>query len=329
MTIINLDAKNEKGENIIDVDGDGKNDRVSFAIEQVGADAVKVTTYVDLTKDGYGKLNYDPRSQVFSLASLPAGWALSDAKFINNKLLISGKGTDGKNVEAKELSWDQLSPVPSKVEMQEEQLTDEKIAWNTGVLAALRDDAALDKALAATGFTADMMSGISHLISTKGTQMGTGGLGARGSGMGGGGTAEGLVGLGTRGRGSGASGYGTGGGNFGAKGEGGIGTVGGDPIILGPLDKSLVDTVIKRNMAQIRYCYQKELTKNPTLSGKITVKFVIAKDGTVSSATTKSSTMNNPTVENAINALFMKFQFPQPAGGGIVIVSYPFIFSPG
>ena len=26
---------------------------------------------------------------------------------------------------------------------------------------------------------------------------------------------------------------------------------------------------------------------------------------------------------------FLKMQFPEPKGGGIVIVSYPFVFSPG
>jgi pSer/pThr/pTyr-binding forkhead associated (FHA) protein len=215
-----------------------------------------------------------------------------------------------------------------KVQMQKQQL-DKEIAENAGVLGALRDDSQLDSVLGSTGLNADMMNGIGGLIGAKGTQIGSGGLGARGSGLGGGGTAEGLGGLGTKGRGSGGSGYGSGGGNFGSKGEGGIGTVGGDPIILGALDKSLIDAVIKRNMSQIRYCYQRELTKNPSLGGKITVKFVIAKDGTVSSATTKTSTMNNPTVESCINSRFMRFQFPEPKGGGIVIVSYPFIFSPG
>ncbi len=215
-----------------------------------------------------------------------------------------------------------------KVQMQKQQL-DKEIAENAGVLGSLRDDSALDQALGATGMNADTMSGIGGLIGAKGTQMGSGGLGGRGSGLGGGGTADGLGGLGTKGRGSGASGYGSGGGNFGKKGEGGIGAPGGDPIILGALDKSLIDAVIKRNMNQIRYCYQRELTKNPALGGKITVKFVIAKDGTVSSATTKASTMGSPAVEGCINGRFMRFQFPEPKGGGIVIVSYPFIFSPG
>lgn len=215
-----------------------------------------------------------------------------------------------------------------KVQMQKQQL-DKEIAENAGVLGSLRDDSTLDQALGATGMNADTMSGIGGLIGAKGTQMGSGGLGGRGSGLGGGGTADGLGGLGTKGRGSGASGYGSGGGNFGKKGEGGIGAPGGDPIILGALDKSLIDAVIKRNMNQIRYCYQRELTKNPALGGKITVKFVIAKDGSVSSATTKSSTMGSPAVEGCINGRFMRFQFPEPKGGGIVIVSYPFIFSPG
>lgn len=216
----------------------------------------------------------------------------------------------------------------NKVEMDKRQI-DKEIAENAGVLGAMRDGAEMDGVFGSSGLNSDLAGGIGGLIGAKGTQIGSGGLGSRGSGLGGGGTAEGLGGLGTKGRGSGASGFGEGGGNFGAKGEGGIGRIGGDPIILGALDKSLIDAVIKRNMNQIRYCYQRELTKNPDLGGKIVVKFVIAKDGTVSSATTKSSTMGNKAVENCINGRFMRFKFPEPKGGGIVIVSYPFIFSPG
>ena len=98
---------------------------------------------------------------------------------------------------------------------------------------------------------------------------------------------------------------------------------------MGALDKSLIDRVIKRHMNQIKYCYQRELTKNPNLGGKITVKFVIAKDGSVSKASTKTSTMGNKAVESCINRRFHRFKFPEPKGGGIVIVSYPFIFAPG
>ncbi len=215
----------------------------------------------------------------------------------------------------------------NKVEVKQQEI-DRQVAENAGVLGAMADSN-LDQILGASGLSSDLRGGIGGLIGAKGSQIGSGGLGARGGGLGGGGTAEGLGGLGTKGMGSGASGYGKGGGNFGAKGEGGIGTVGGDPIILGALDRSLIDEVIKRHMNQIRYCYQRELTKNPSLGGKVVIKFVIAKDGTVSSAEKKTSTMNNGAVEQCIVGRFMRMQFPQPKGGGIVIVSYPFIFSPG
>ncbi len=215
----------------------------------------------------------------------------------------------------------------NKVEVKKLEI-DRQIAENAGVLGAM-DNSDLNQVLGASGLSSDLTSGIGGLIGATGTQMGSGGLGSRGGGLGGGGTAEGLGGLGTKGMGSGSSGYGSGGGSFGAKGEGGIGTVGGDPIILGALDRSLIDEVIKRHMNQIRYCYQRELTKNPSLGGKIVIKFTIAKDGTVSAASTKTTTMNNASVESCIVGRFMRMQFPEPKGGGIVIVSYPFIFSPG
>ena len=242
----------------------------------------------------------------------------------------AGEGAKAKREEGKVGKKDakMKQAKGNKVEMQKQEL-DREIAENAGVRGALRDGSELDGVFGSSGLSSDLTGGIGGLIGAKGTQIGSGGLGSRGSGLGGGGTAEGLGGLGTKGRGSGASGYGSGGGNFGAKGEGGIGRIGGDPIILGALDKSLIDAVIKRHMNQIRYCYQRELNKNPNLGGKITVKFVIAKDGSVSSAQTKNSTMKNPAVESCINSRFMRFKFPEPKGGGIVIVSYPFIFAPG
>lgn len=241
----------------------------------------------------------------------------------------AGEGAKAKREEGKVGKKDakMQKAKGNKVEMQQRQL-DKEIAEQSGVLGALREGSTLSDTLGSAALSSDLQSGIGGLIGANGTQMGSGGLGARGSGLGGGGTAEGLGGLGTKGRGSGASGYGSGGGSFGQKGEGGIGKIGGEPLIVGALDKSLIDAVIKRNMNQIRYCYQRELTKDPNLNGKITVKFVIAKDGTVSKAETKSSTMNNSSVESCINGRFLKFQFPEPKGGGIVIVSYPFIFAP-
>jgi outer membrane biosynthesis protein TonB len=174
---------------------------------------------------------------------------------------------------------------------------------------------------------ANMQGGLGGVIGAKGVQAGSGGLGGSGGGLGGGGTADGVGGLGTKGSGRGSSGYGKGGGSVGKKRSGGSIKSGGTPIILGALDKSLIDNVIRKNMNQIRYCYQRELTKNPGLKGKIIVKFTIAADGSVSKAGIKTSSMGSKAVEGCITSRFKRFKFPQPKGGGVVIVSYPFIFS--
>ena len=203
------------------------------------------------------------------------------------------------------------------------------MADNAGLMGQMADQGGMDGILGDTIVDENMMGGIGGALGAKGYQMGAGGLGSRGSGLGGGGSASGLGGTGTRGRGGGSSGFGSGQGNFGPKGEGGIGRIGGDPIILGALDKSLIDRVIKRNMNQIKYCYQKQLNASPTLNGKIVVKFVISGDGSVSQAKTHSSTMDGGgAVQSCINDRFLRFQFPEPRGGGIVIVKYPFLFSP-
>lgn len=101
------------------------------------------------------------------------------------------------------------------------------------------------------------------------------------------------------------------------------------PIILGALDKSHIEGVIRRHMASLKQCYEAGLAEDPALAGQVVVKFVVAKDGSVSSAVTKSSTLGAPAVESCLNTAFMGFKFDSPKGGGIVIVSYPFVFEPG
>lgn len=101
-----------------------------------------------------------------------------------------------------------------------------------------------------------------------------------------------------------------------------------DPIVLGALDTDQVNLTEPSQVSQIRYCLPHEFTKNPEFSGRVVVKFVIAKDGSVSSASIKPSTLNNIAAEKCILERFRRFQFPKPKDGGIVIVSYPFIFAP-
>ena len=77
------------------------------------------------------------------------------------------------------------------------------------------------------------------------------------------------------------------------------------------IDKSLIDAVIKRNMNQLNTAIHVNSSKSITC-GKIVVKFVIAKDGSVSKADIKTSTMGSPAVEGCIKSRFRKFKFPEP-----------------
>lgn len=137
---------------------------------------------------------------------------------------------------------------------------------------------------------------------------------------------DGAAGLGTRGSGIGGGGYGRGSGFYGKKGGDAPKVGPGDPIVLGSLDKSLIDRTVKKHLAQIRYCYERELKTDPSLAGKVTMKFVIEADGSVSSAIVKSTTLGSETVEACLSQRLLRMRFPAPKGGGIVIVNYPFVF---
>lgn len=104
--------------------------------------------------------------------------------------------------------------------------------------------------------------------------------------------------------------------------------LGGAPILLGALEKALIDAGIKARTSDVQACYSRLLTRDPKASGKVTIKFVIAPDGSVSSAAVKNSTLADPEMLDCLTATFRTFEFPEPKGGGIVIVSYPFVFSP-
>jgi Ca-activated chloride channel family protein len=151
------------------------------------------------------------------------------------------------------------------------------------------------------------MAGVGGIIGERSTQYG---YGAYGYGVGGGGSA-----------------YGTGHAHYSAKGRAGIGTVGGDAIIIGSLDKSPIDAVIRREYNRLRYCYQRELQKAPDLAGKIVMAFTIGRDGSVVTAAVKESTMKNQLVEQCVTSRILRLQFDPLAGGGVVKVTYPFLFS--
>lgn len=133
-----------------------------------------------------------------------------------------------------------------------------------------------------------------------------------------------------------------GGGGYGTKGKGGgqagygslslVGSAGGAPVPLGAeaevaqgLDRSAIDEVIRRNLGQVRFCYEQALQGTPSLSGRVAMGFVIGGNGLVKSASVESSSMANKGVEDCITMRLKTWKFPLPQGGVDVKVTYPFV----
>jgi hypothetical protein len=152
-----------------------------------------------------------------------------------------------------------------------------------------------------------------------GASSGVGGLGVRGTGAGGGGLGAG-VGLG--------SGGGRGGSGLGVKSDRDISMSVGQPVILGSLDREVIRRVVKAHTAQVRYCYERRLVVNPTLAGQLALRFVIGADGQVKQVTVQNDRLGDADVASCLMARAKTWLFPQPAGGGVVIVTYPFRFAP-
>ena len=154
------------------------------------------------------------------------------------------------------------------------------------------------------------------------------------------------AGLGTFGLGGGGRGgagmlgaeilRGKGGGGIGAMGAGGVGrgAVGGTVTrasahsvsVQGSIDREAVAKVVNAHLQEVRSCYERALLREPALAGKVVLEWTISQAGKVTTAKTKSSTLKSSAVEACILQSLKLWQFPL-AKGGLVIVSYPFLFN--
>lgn len=152
---------------------------------------------------------------------------------------------------------------------------------------------------------------------------GVGGLGSRGVGVGGGGGGLGLGGLGTKG-GGGGRGHGI---TLGGGGKRSTQIIPGRTTVVGGLDRSVIAEVIRRYQSQIRFCYERELQKNPSLEGRVAAEFTIDGTGRVSNVRIQEDSVGSGgAVGRCISQRIRRWRFPEPKGGGEVIVSYPWTF---
>jgi len=110
-----------------------------------------------------------------------------------------------------------------------------------------------------------------------------------------------------------------------------VGRIGGQPIlpkpvVIGGIDNADVEVGVMARKAQITQCFENQRARDPTLSGKVLIKFSIDASGKVSRSATRSTSLRNARVENCVNAEVVKAVFPALQSGRFAIVQYPFVF---
>jgi hypothetical protein len=93
----------------------------------------------------------------------------------------------------------------------------------------------------------------------------------------------------------------------------------------GHLPDKVIDRIVKQNMGRFRLCFDSARKKTPGLEGTVKVKFVIDRQGAVSTSQDGGSTFPDQDMVACVVRGFGNLSFPQPEGG-IVTVVYPLHF---
>ena len=155
---------------------------------------------------------------------------------------------------------------------------------------------------------------------------GSGGMGFTGDGTGGGGDGAGrIMGMGD---------IDTGGGNgvkagLGDKGKKRVGNVSlSGSTSQGFCKKGNIESVVKRRAGAIRACYEQRLQVKKDLKGKISIRWTIDTEGNVGGASATADSMGDSETTNCLLRTLRRMKFEKPEGG-VCVVQWPFVFSPG
>lgn len=171
---------------------------------------------------------------------------------------------------------------------------------------------------------ADKASGFSG---SKTKRPGSGiGTNLRGSvGLGKGKSTIGNTTVSTKGKGTGQYGYGTG--SIGDKSSVEISVGGEEASFSGNIDRNAIYRVIQAHKREIRVCYEKELSRDRKLYGKLVLQWDIIERGRVRSPKVVSNTLGNERVGRCVISRLITWKFPDPPPQQAAQVVFPFVFS--
>lgn len=98
--------------------------------------------------------------------------------------------------------------------------------------------------------------------------------------------------------------------------------------VSGRLPPEVIQRIVRQNFGLFRECYEQGLGRDANLQGRVQVRFVIGRDGKVSSVSDGGSDIPDLAVRDCVIQAFKALQFPPPEGG-IVTVVYPILLAPG
>jgi hypothetical protein len=89
-----------------------------------------------------------------------------------------------------------------------------------------------------------------------------------------------------------------------------------------------IQSIVRTNYDRFRRCYESGLARNPKLRGRVAIRFVIERDGTVSKQAITHNELPDCAVAQCVRDGFSDLKFPVPERG-IVTVVYPIMLEPG
>lgn len=95
--------------------------------------------------------------------------------------------------------------------------------------------------------------------------------------------------------------------------------------VSGRLPPESVKRVVQQSFGRFRACYEPALAKNPTLAGRISTRFVIARDGAVAASSNAGGDLPDPDVVSCVTRAFATLSFPAPIDSTVTVV-YPILF---
>ncbi|HEY0096344.1 MAG TPA: AgmX/PglI C-terminal domain-containing protein, partial [Archangium sp.] len=93
------------------------------------------------------------------------------------------------------------------------------------------------------------------------------------------------------------------------------------------VDREALARYIKSRLKAIQGCYEKELKRNPSLKGKVMVRFNILPSGRTGEIEIEENTLGNDAVASCIRTVVRGWMFPFKPDDEVP-VAYPFVFTP-